>query len=126
MSSKKKLGENNFEKEFIEAQKEILISEKEKILNEEAPEIAEMRGGKLKPRWEEMGYHEDESAAEVITYERNVSLNLAERQRLEDIDRALKKIDEGTYGICEICAKPIEKERLEAYPAARTHVGCRR
>lgn len=34
--------------------------------------------------------------------------------------RALARIEAGTYGICEICTKPIEHDRLEANPAART------
>ncbi len=40
--------------------------------------------------------------------------------RYNDIRRALRKIDEGTYGICEISGEPIEEDRLEANPAART------
>lgn len=39
---------------------------------------------------------------------------------LQEIKRALEKIEEGTYGICEISGEKIEKERLEANPAART------
>ncbi len=40
--------------------------------------------------------------------------------RYNDIHRALKKIEDGTYGICEISGEPIEEDRLEANPAART------
>lgn len=40
--------------------------------------------------------------------------------RWNDIKDALKKIDEGTYGICEISGEPIEEDRLLANPAART------
>lgn len=40
--------------------------------------------------------------------------------RLNDIKRALKKIDEDTFGICEISGEPIEEDRLDANPAART------
>lgn len=40
--------------------------------------------------------------------------------RFEEVNRALKKIDEGTYGICEISGTEIEADRLEANPAART------
>lgn len=39
--------------------------------------------------------------------------------------RALQKIEEGTYGICEISGEPIEPERLEANPAARTCIAHR-
>lgn len=40
--------------------------------------------------------------------------------RYNDIKRALKKIDEGKYGICEVGGEQIEEDRLEANPAART------
>lgn len=40
--------------------------------------------------------------------------------RYNNINRALEKIDKGNYGICEICEKEIEEDRLEANPAART------
>ena len=42
--------------------------------------------------------------------------------QLTDVKEALKKISAGTYGICETCGKPIEKERLEANPSARTSI----
>jgi RNA polymerase-binding transcription factor DksA len=40
--------------------------------------------------------------------------------RYQHIVHALKKIDDGTYGICEVSGQPIEKDRLDANPAART------
>jgi RNA polymerase-binding transcription factor DksA len=41
-------------------------------------------------------------------------------KRFRDVTTALEKIETGTYGSCEICNQPIEEERLEANPAART------
>ena len=38
------------------------------------------------------------------------------RDLLHKIDRALKRMDDGTYGICDICGKPIEKARVKALP----------
>lgn len=40
--------------------------------------------------------------------------------RLNNVNRALKKIEAGTFGTCEISGEPIEEDRLEANPAART------
>lgn len=40
--------------------------------------------------------------------------------RMADVEKALLSIEQGTYGVCEVCNKPIEEERLEANPAART------
>lgn len=44
--------------------------------------------------------------------------------RLLDINIALGKISDGKYGVCETCGKPIEEDRLEANPAARTCKEC--
>jgi RNA polymerase-binding transcription factor DksA len=38
---------------------------------------------------------------------------------LEDVDRAMRMLEKGTYGICEACGRPIPAERLEVHPAAR-------
>ncbi len=42
--------------------------------------------------------------------------------QLTEVKAALERMDKGTYGICETCGKPIEKERLEANPSARTSI----
>lgn len=54
-------------------------------------------------------------------YEQEFSLNLldSERKMLRDVIEALQKIDEGTYGICEVTGRGISKDRLEARPWAR-------
>jgi len=41
------------------------------------------------------------------------------RVELEEVERALRKLDEGTYGICETCGQPIAAARLEVMPATR-------
>jgi DnaK suppressor protein len=55
------------------------------------------------------------------TYERELDQSLEEgaQQTLIAIDDALRKIEEGTYGICEVCGKPIGAGRLAAIPWAR-------
>ena len=45
---------------------------------------------------------------------------------LAEIDAALEKIEEGTYGICELCEKPIHPDRLEILPFASLCVACQR
>ena len=64
------------------------------------------------------------------TFEREKDFSLLEQLEAEisDLDAALRKVDEGTYGRCEICSKEIEPERLEAMPGTRTcreHAGAR-
>jgi len=61
-------------------------------------------------------------------YEQDVTLNLleGEHEELREIDAALDRIQLGTYGICEDCAKKIPKARLDAIPYARLCVKCKR
>ena len=47
-----------------------------------------------------------------------------EHKTLVEIDRALKKIDNGNYGICEFCKKPINKQRLKIIPYVRFFIEC--
>lgn len=53
--------------------------------------------------------------------QREVSLSMLEQIEAEiaDVERALAKLDEGKYGTCEACGKPIAADRLEVLPAAR-------
>ncbi len=55
------------------------------------------------------------------TFEREKDLSILEQVEAElaDVEHALRRLDEGTYGTCEIDGKPIPEERLEAVPAAR-------
>ena len=63
---------------------------------------------------------ENEAADRVEDWdERRANLSLLET-RYNNIKRALRKIEEGTYGVCEIGNEPIEEDRLSANPAART------
>jgi RNA polymerase-binding transcription factor DksA len=62
---------------------------------------------------------DDESAdAGTATFEREKDLSIENNVRdlLQKIGRALKRMDEETYGICEVCGRPIEKARIKALP----------
>ena len=41
------------------------------------------------------------------------------KEQLDDVERALARLDDGTYGSCEVCSKPIGEDRLAAMPATR-------
>jgi DnaK suppressor protein len=68
----------------------------------------------------EMGFDEEYADAGTATFERERDLSLVNNLRdlIERIDKALSKIEEGTYGLCDRCGKPIEKLRLKALPYA--------
>ena len=57
---------------------------------------------------------------------REIAFRLGEResQMVADIDQALLRIDEGTYGECARCGKPIDERRLDAMPTARYDAAC--
>ena len=68
----------------------------------------------------EMGFDEEYADAGTATFERERDLSLVNNLRdlIDRIDKALVKIGEGTYGLCDRCGKPIEKLRLKALPYA--------
>jgi DnaK suppressor protein len=68
--------------------------------------------------------HDPEGA--TIAFERSQLEALLDqaRRHLADLDQALERVHEGTYGTCERCGGPIATERLAARPAARTCITC--
>jgi DnaK suppressor protein len=62
----------------------------------------------------------DEVADKIEDMEEGKGENAALMARKEEVEAALKRIEDGTYGICETSGEQIEEERLEANPAART------
>ncbi len=71
---------------------------------------------------------DDEGEPETITYERERDMSLLDNSRdlLDQVDRALEKIQEGTYGVCGNCGKSIEAARLKALPHASLCISCKR
>ena len=67
------------------------------------------------------GYGQNMSDGGINTFDRDFVLSLvsSEQEALSEIDAAIKRIRDGTYGVCEITAKPISKERLLAVPFTR-------
>ena len=70
------------------------------------------------------GMHQADAGSDA--YDRDFALSLLsqEQDALYEIDQALKRIDLGTYGVCEMSGKPIMRARLEAIPFARFTVEC--
>ncbi len=68
----------------------------------------------------------DSSDMSVMDVSKEIALRLGDRksQMVADIDQALLRIKEGSYGLCNRCGKPIEERRLEALPTARFDAEC--
>jgi RNA polymerase-binding protein DksA len=64
----------------------------------------------------------------TVTYDRELDYTLEENSGhvLNEIDAALKRIDDGSYGTCTSCGNEIPPERLEARPWATLCIGCKR
>ena len=62
------------------------------------------------------------------TYERELSMNIvtSEQELLYQIDDALKRLDDGTFGLCQQCNQPITMSRLKAVPYASLCITCQR
>ncbi|MDT7547733.1 MAG: hypothetical protein QOE84_127, partial [Actinomycetota bacterium] len=69
----------------------------------------------------------DEADAGTKTFEREHEMSLANNSRdlLLQVERALARLDAGTYGRCENCGNPIPKARLQAFPRATLCVACK-
>ncbi|OGX40333.1 MAG: hypothetical protein A3C53_03125 [Omnitrophica WOR_2 bacterium RIFCSPHIGHO2_02_FULL_68_15] len=62
------------------------------------------------------------------TYERELSMNIvtSEQELLYQIDDALKRLDDGTFGLCQQCSQAITMSRLKAVPYASMCIACQR
>ncbi|HEX9992728.1 MAG TPA: TraR/DksA C4-type zinc finger protein [Acidimicrobiales bacterium] len=113
-----------FPPEFLEQQRAALLDERATYLRQ--AESLRAEADALVADFEPGDVQFDEESGEGDTIsverERDLALSASARAILEEIDRALAKLDTGTYGICEVSGQPIPAERLEAIPWARERV----
>ena len=106
-------------KKFLAKMREQLLETKNKLLSEIDSELrAEREGNK------DEGMDTYDLASEERDREINFILSDRERVKLKQIDDALERLDEGTYGVCESCGLEIAEERLEAMPFSRLCRDC--
>jgi DnaK suppressor protein len=58
-------------------------------------------------------------ASDTFERAKDLSILLGMEAKIADVERALERLEAGTYGVCEACGQPIGEARLEAWPAAR-------
>ncbi|HJY54663.1 MAG TPA: TraR/DksA C4-type zinc finger protein, partial [Candidatus Udaeobacter sp.] len=122
------LGLNHREKKldpFVRKQKQKLLQLRDAVVDS----MAGVAQGTLRSRAEgseasAFGMHQADAGSDA--YDRDFALSLLsqEQDALYEIDEALKRIEIGTYGKCEMSGKPIPRARLEAIPFARFTVEC--
>lgn len=110
-----------FSPEQLEHFKNKLMEERKRILGELMDEIEFSKEGEIT----EMEGDLEEKGELIVEKAIASGISLYHLDILQDIEICLKKIEEGTYGICESCEKPIELERLEMKPYARYCATCR-
>ena len=118
----------SFTKEQVKQFRQLLITERAKLA-EEIKTIA--REASTSPRdasgdLSAYTVHMADMAAD--TYDRELSMNLvsSEQEILYQIDDALKRLDDGSFGICQQCSQPIAMSRLKAVPYASLCITCQR
>ena len=91
-------------------------------LTELRDRFIDQRGNLVKDATEEApNFSEHMADAGTDSYDRDFTLSLlsSEQNALYEIEQALKRIEDGTFGVCELTGQPIQPERLEAIPWAR-------
>jgi RNA polymerase-binding transcription factor len=68
--------------------------------------------------------HPADDGSELFEREKNLTVQRTLEIQLGEIDSALQRFENGTYGLCEMCGKAIPEKRLRAYPAATHDVEC--
>ena len=108
---------NELDKEFVEKQRERLQGLRDELarmvegLEEDQQDRAESEGDMTENDSGDM-------SQSLFTREMDATVEQTMEKRLESVDRALQKIEEGTYGICDDTGEPIPRGRLEAMPEA--------
>jgi DnaK suppressor protein len=106
-----------FNRKELDKWKLILIRKRAELLGD----VEAMEGEALQSSGSlsHMPQHIAEQGSEAYEQEQTLRLAQADRNLIREIDEALKRVEEGSYGICELLKKPISKERLEELPWTR-------
>ncbi|MEU9758447.1 TraR/DksA C4-type zinc finger protein [Streptomyces sp. NPDC047985] len=95
----------------------VLSGESTRLRNElEAAGIA--LAGLMRESGDGAGDDEADTGTKNITREHEMALAANAQEMLDQTERALARLDAGTYGLCEVCGKPIGKARMQAFPRA--------
>jgi DnaK suppressor protein len=112
---------------FLLEQRQLLFEERATHLRqaESLKEEADALAAEMEPGESEFGEEGGEGGNLSIERELDLVLSAQAKASVEEIDRALVKIEIGTYGVCEKCGKEIPRARLKALPHAPLCVACK-
>jgi DnaK suppressor protein len=111
---------------IAEIKKELLANKKEILDNlEDISHKDPHEADNLGSKFPEYGDKPDENAQEISDYTANSAAEKVLEKTLADIEGALKRIENGTYGICKYCGQVIAPKRLQARPVASACIACK-
>ena len=114
------------EQEQLNHFQKILIQEKETI-EKELSNLGSKDPNKIDVEYPETGSNSlEDNAEEISEFHDLVAIEANLQKRLEDTNKALKRIEDKTYGICKYCHKPISEARLEARPTSTSCINCKK
>ncbi|MET4569310.1 TraR/DksA family transcriptional regulator [Rhodanobacter soli] len=113
MSSEQHAG---LSREFIERQRQRLLALRNQLLGGEEDDLARKRAFQLEHGDE--AEEEEDDAQDLAQREVDQALHNADDHRVANIERALQKIAEGSYGLSDLSGEPIPRARLETMPEA--------
>lgn len=117
-----------FDQEFLDNMKAILLEEKERLERElgQFTKKDEKVADEYNATIPEYGNEEEDNAREVADYTVNKTLEITLEKSLRDVNAALRRMEEGTYGICKYTGEPINKKRLQARPTSSSSVNAKK
>jgi RNA polymerase-binding transcription factor DksA len=101
----------------LELEKKRLLDELEQLNADGRPSEERREGSPFGKR--------EEEATESLELEKRLAMEKRVKDQLAANDDTVRKIDSGTYGLCESCGKPIESARLDILPTARRCMNCK-
>jgi DnaK suppressor protein len=119
--------EKSMNKKKLASFRKILLQEKE-VLEKQYRDLEEGNLNSSQSDFSgEMPFEEEYAASGTTTFERERDLSLSENVKdiLKRVNEALDRIDDGTFGICELCNMAIPEERLQALPYANLCISCK-
>lgn len=104
--------------------KKMLLDRKRKMWNDLRDEFFRKLGREYNSQFDNPHDLEELALIDIIE-DMGIAVADIRKQELEKIDEAIRKIDDGTYGVCEQCGEDIEEERLKVMPFAEYCVRCK-